>query len=145
MIDNIDEHSNAQNIYLFAQYDAEGDYCEVCLSDDGVGLLGSLKDAGREVLDSNDAMRKILGSGLSAKTEHGDIKRGTGIRYTRLAITNKEINGEFLIMSGDSVFLHTAADGEIFINFKDYFWQGTIVMIKLYKPVSKFNLYRYVR
>lgn len=45
----------------------------------------------------------------------------------------------------NTVFLRTSADGGIFVNFKDYFWQGTVVMIKLNKPVSKFNLYKYVR
>lgn len=145
MIDNIEEHSNARNIYLLAQYRVKSNSCEVCILDDGDGLLGSLKNAGRDVQDSQEALRKILETGLSAKTEYGDIKRGTGIKYTRLAITNKEINGEFMLMSGNAAFLHTAADGEIFINFKDYSWQGTIVMMKLNKPVSTFNLYHYVR
>jgi hypothetical protein len=145
MIDNIEEHSSATNMYLHSQYWAKSNSCEVCLADDGAGLLGSLKRVGREVNDSMDALRKILETGLSAKTEYGDIKQGTGIKNTRRAITNKEINGEFFIMSGNAAFLHSARIGEIFINFENYYWNGTIVMMKLNKPVSSFNLYNYVR
>jgi hypothetical protein len=145
MIDNIEEHSNAKNMYLFAQYWVKNNSCEVCLLDDGDGLLGSLKNVGRDVNNSYEALRKILETGLSAKTEYGDIKQGTGIKYTRLALTNREINGEFFIMSGNAAFLHSAKNGETFINFKNYFWQGAIVMMKLNKPISTFNLYNYVR
>ena len=82
---------------------------------------------------------------MSAKTEFGDIKRGTGIKSTRAAITNREQNGEFFVMSGNAAFLHTAAKGETFVTFQDYSWKGTIVMMKLNKPASSFNLYDYVR
>lgn len=145
MMDNIEEHSSAQNMYLHSRYWNKSNSCEVCLVDDGDGLLGSLRKAGRDVHDSNEALRRILETGLSAKTEYGDIKQGTGIKYTRLALTNKEINGEFFIMSGNAAFLHSAQIGEIFINFDRYFWQGTIVMMRFNKPISSFNLYNYVR
>lgn len=145
MIDNIEEHAKARNIYLHAQYQVQNNSCEVCLLDDGNGLLGSLRSAGREIQDSQEALRKILETGLSAKTESGKIIRGTGIKNTRLAITNQEINGEFLVLSGDAAFLHSARKGATFINIKNYFWQGTIVMMILNKPKSEFNLYDYVR
>ncbi len=145
IMDNIEEHSDAENIYLFAQYWPKNNSCEVCILDDGVGLLGSLKKAGRDVSDSADALKKILEKGLSSKTEYGDIMRGMGIKYTRAAITNKEINGEFFIMSGSAAFLHSAKSGENFINFKEYFWPGTLVMLRLNKPLATFNLYNYVK
>lgn len=145
LIDNIEEHSNAENLYLFAQYWTKNNSCEVCIMDDGIGLLGSLKNAGRDVNDSADALKRILEKGLSSKTEYGNIMRGTGIKYTRAAITNKEINGEFFIMSGEASFLHSAINGENFINFKKYFWQGTLVMLRLNRPIATFNLYNYVK
>ncbi len=145
MMDNIEEHSNCRNIYLLAQYWPIINSCELCLLDDGDGLFGSLKNAGRDVKDSQDALRKILETGLSAKTEYGEKERGTGIKNIRSVITNKEINGELFIMSGNSAFFHSAKSGEIFINFKDYFWRGTIVMMKLNKPINTFNLYDYVK
>lgn len=145
LFDNIEEHSSAKNIYLFAQYWPKYNSCELCLIDDGIGLLGSLKNAGRDVQNSEEALRKILETGLSAKTEFGDIRRGTGIKNTRASITNKEINGEFLIMSGNIVFLHSATQGQKFFKLSNYNWHGTIVTLRLNRPVSQFNLYNYVK
>jgi hypothetical protein len=148
MLDNIEEHAQADNVYVFAQYWPKNNSCELCIVDDGQGLLGSLVTAGREVSDSMDALQKILNLGLSAKTEYGGIggiKRGMGIKSTRDAITNKELNGEFFVMSGNSAFLHTAVAGETFITLQNYAWKGTIVMMKLNRPDSSFNLYNYVR
>lgn len=145
MLDNIEEHAQADNVYLFAQYWEKINSCELCIVDDGLGLFGSLSAAGRTVTDSMDALKKILNLGLSAKTEYGDTKRGMGIKSMRAAITNKELNGEFFVMSGDSAFLHTAADGEVFVTLQNYSWKGTIIMMKLNRPSSSFNLYNYVK
>lgn len=145
MFDNIEEHSNAKNVYLFAQYWAKSNACEICILDDGQGLFGSLKNVGRDVESDKDALRKILETGLSAKTEFGSIKRATGIKNTRAAITNKEINGEFFIMSGNAAFLHSARQGEKFFIFSNYSWNGTIITMKINRPISQFNLYNYVK
>lgn len=145
MLDNIEEHSEARNIYLCAQYWSKINSCEVCILDDGKGLYQSLKDAGRDVKDSQDAIKKILETGLSAKNEFGDIKRGTGIRHTRAAITSRELNGEYLIISGNGAYLHSAKEGEQFIKFSKYYWNGVIIMMKFNKPEVRFNLYDYVK
>ncbi len=145
MLDNIEEHAQAENVYVFAQYWTKNNSCELCILDDGQGLFGSLSNAGRDVIDSLDALKKILNMGLSAKTEYGDIRRGMGIKSTRAAITNRELNGEFFVMSGNAAFLHTVSNGEIFVTFQDYSWNGTVVMMKLNRPSSSFNLYDYVR
>ncbi|HOW24505.1 MAG TPA: hypothetical protein PK711_02445 [Bacteroidales bacterium] len=144
-LDNIKEHSNAQNIYIFAQYWPAINSCEICIVDDGKGFLGSLKSAGRDVLDSMDALKKVIEKGLSAKTGDPDSIRGTGIKNIRDAITNHEINGEFILISGDAGFVHTAKHEKKLMQIKDYFWQGTVVSMKLNKPPNVFNLYHYVK
>ena len=145
MFDNIEQHSNADNVYLFGQHFSQHYYCEICIVDDGQGLYGSLKNANRGVKDSQDALKKILESGLSAKTEYGELIRGTGINNTRIVLTNNEIKGEYFILSGNAAFLQTANSSPEFFTFHDYYWNGTIVMLKLYKPNSAFNLYNYVK
>lgn len=145
MFDNIKEHSQAKHVYLFAQYWAKNDSCEICIVDDGQGLYNSLKKAGRDVNDSEDALRKILETGLSAKDEFGEINRGTGIRSTRAALTSKEIHGEFFIMSGDAAFLHSTSEGEKFVRLSNYDWNGTIVMLRFNKPSSQFDIYKYIK
>ena len=119
--------------------------CEICIVDDGDGILGSLKNAGREVDDSLDALKKVLERGLSAKTEYGDFKRGTGIKNIIATLTNNELRGEYFIMSGSAGFLQSAQKGKILFNFANYTWKGTIIMMRLNRPLSQFNLYDYVR
>ncbi len=143
MLDNIEQHSHAKNVYLFAQYWANQNACEVCLLDDGIGLLGSLQQAGRDVYSHIEAVQKVIDLGLSAKTEHGEIIRGTGIKSTRRAITNHQIKGEFLLMSGNGAFLQTEAKKQ-FITLQSAQWKGTIVMMKLHKPLELFDLYNYI-
>ncbi len=145
MTTNVAEHASASNIYVFAQYWLQSNSCEICLLDNGQGVFGSLREAGREVKDSHDALDKVLKEGLSASDEHGDIKRGTGIRNTRKALVNKEINGEFFIMSGNSAFLHSSQAGERFFTLQNYSWQGTIIMLRINNPLRSFNMYKYVR
>lgn len=144
MLDNVKEHSLAENFYLLAQYWPTSNACEICLLDDGQGVYSSLKAAGRKVVDSRDALQQVLESGLSAKDEFGSIKRATGIRNTRKAITNHEIQGEFFILSGDSAFLHSSREGEKLIRLQNFFWNGTIIMLKINRPSTTFNMYTYV-
>ncbi len=131
MLDNIEEHSRAKNVYLFAQYWKKLNACEVCIIDDGVGIFESLKKARRDIKDHMDALKQVLETGLSSKTEFGDIKRGTGIRNTRLAITNKDIHGEFLIITGNAAFMHSATEGARF-----YHHLNSIYTIMLDKVIN---------
>jgi hypothetical protein len=144
MFDNIAEHSNAKNVYLFAQYWSKNNACEICILDDGQGLFGSLKNAGRNVENDQDALRKILNTGLSAKTEFGSIKRATGIKNTRAVITNKEINGEFFIMSGNAAFLQSAKR-KTFFSLLNYSWNGTMITMRINRPISQFDMYDYIK
>jgi hypothetical protein len=99
IIDNIELHADSQNTYILAQYWTAINTCEICFLDDGIGIFKSLKNAGKDVLNNMDALQKVLRNRLSSKEEFGESKRGTGIANTCVAIVNKEINGEFFILS----------------------------------------------
>ncbi len=143
-LDNIGEHANARNVYIFAQYWSRSNSCEICILDDGSGLYGSLKNAGRNVEDSFDALKKIIEQGLSAKTNDPDSIRGTGIKNMRDSIINQDINGEFILISGNAGFFQSFQREQL-ITIKDYFWKGTILVMKINKPLTVFNMLRYVR
>ncbi|MBL7138247.1 MAG: hypothetical protein ISS17_05700 [Bacteroidales bacterium] len=143
-LDNIEEHANARNIYIFAQYWRKSNSCEICILDDGDGLYGSLNKAGRDVTDSLDALKKIIEKGLSAKTGDPDSIRGTGIKNMRDSLINQEINGEFILISGNAGFFQSSQHEQL-ITIRDYFWNGTILAMKINKPLTVFNMYRYVR
>lgn len=111
--------------------------------DDGQGLLGSLLAAKRDVTSSEDAIKKIIEQGLSAKNEFGDIHRGTGLRMTRKAITSSEIKGEFLIASGDAAYIEKTGETTL-LNLSNSSLCGTIIMLKFEKPAVFPNIYDYV-
>ena len=145
MCANINEHSDAGNVFLFGQYWMKLNECEVCLLDDGVGILGSLVRAERDVANSLDALTKVIGEGLSAKDNEGSNQRGTGIRNTINVLTNRVVEGEFSILSGDACYTHSAMQGEQIFHMKDYSWKGTVVTMRLRKPVTHFSIYDHVR
>ena len=91
-----------------------------------------------------DALKKVIESGLSSKIEYSDSIRGAGIKNIRAALTNQEIKGELLIISNNAGFLHSASIGEKLLNFAEYSWNGTIVMMRFCKPMIPFNLHDYV-
>ncbi|MBN1198725.1 MAG: hypothetical protein JXA23_05180 [Bacteroidales bacterium] len=145
VIDNIDQHSKAENLFLFAQYWKRINTCEICIVDDGIGIYRSLLHAGRDVQSPMDAMNKMITSGLSSKFEYSGSQRGTGIKNIRDALTNREIKGEFLIISDSVGFIHSMQNGEKFLNFAPYSWSGTIIMLRFSKPTMPFDLYKYVK
>ncbi len=145
MFANIEEHSKAKNIYIFSQYWQKSNSCEICIIDDGQGLYNSLKNAGRNVINSKDALSSILERGLSAKNEFGEIQRGTGLKTTKALLINNELKGEFFIMSGNAAYFQSSKDKGIFINLSNYSWQGTIIMLKFKSPINQFSLYDYVK
>lgn len=103
-VTNVQEHSLASDVYVFAQYWPRSNAIEICILDNGLGFMGSLQRGGRDVKSHQDAMEKVLTRRLSAKNEGGEIYRGTGLWTTRQAILNQEIRGEFLLLSGDTAF-----------------------------------------
>lgn len=145
IFDNIDQHAKASNIYIFAQYWRRINTCEICILDDGIGIYRSLCNAGRDVQSPIDAMKKVIETGLSSKIEYSDSIRGTGVKNIRSALTNKEVNGEFLVVLDNSGFLHSASFGEKLLNFAEYSWGGTIIMMRFSKPTIPFDLYKYVK
>lgn len=145
MCDNISEHSEANSVFLFAQYWPRIESCEVCLLDNGCGLYKSLANAGREVQDSDDAMLKVINEGWSAKYDEGINARGTGIRNTISVLTNDIVKGEFSILSGSSLYCCSHTRGSQFFRLQEYDWNGTIVTMRFNKPASRMNIYDYIR
>lgn len=146
MTDNIIEHSNANNVYVFCQYWQKNDSCEICLLDDGSTILGSLKNAGRLVSDDYDAIEKVIKEHLSAKNEFGSIKRGTGIKNTINLLINEELKGNFCVISGSASYYIDSEHGNGRLErLHNCNWNGTIINMRFQKPRQKFNIYEYVQ
>jgi hypothetical protein len=140
MTDNINEHSNAKNAFIFSQYWRGNDSCAICLADDGIGFYKSLTKADKRVKDDLDAVKKVINDCLSAK----GYLRGTGIRNTIKLLSNKELNGFFCVLSGKAGYFIDSKGREHFLNLQNINWNGTLIYMGFKKPQSKFNIYDYV-
>ncbi len=145
MMDNILEHSESNHTFILSHYFNEAESCEICIADDGIGIFKSLLNANRNVKNDLDAIQKVITEALSAKDEFGSTKRGTGIRNTINLLSNDELNGFFCIISGRAGYFINNKYGNKFINFKNFYWQGTIVNFGFEKPQKNINIYEFVR
>lgn len=145
MIDNINEHSSASNSLIFAQHWQATNSCEICLSDNGIGMYQSLLDANRNVNSDMDALTQVITDCLSAKDEYGSIKRGTGIRNAINLLSNNKLNGYFCVISGNAGYYVDNQGRSRFLDLQKLNWNGTIVNMGFTKPQKKMDIYEFIR
>lgn len=146
LIANIKDHSLCSYGFIFSQY-LERERClNICISDDGITLLGSYKRNKRfaeQVGDSPAKAIKLANEGISTKGERGE--RGFGISTTRNMLV-QGLNGGFFMMSGNA-FFRSIKDkrNEVKELPKELYWNGTIVLLKIPVDVpDNFNIYSYL-
>lgn len=140
MIDNVEEHSKAHELWILSQYWHRLGELEICLLDDGIGFYNSYMNAGIPVRDRLEAIDKAV-KGISTKKLEG---QGYGINRSIYLITESSLNGEFLIISGNAAYFKKNKEtGNLF--FLDRIgWRGVIIMIKIKKPYSPINIYKFL-
>ncbi len=144
MVDNIYEHSNASIAFIFSQYWPRNNSCEICLADNGIGIFQSLLNAGRNVENEDDAIKKVINEYLSSKDEFGSSKRGTGIKNTIKVLSNNELNGYFCVIS-DNTGYYIDNQRDLFLNLQNTFLSGTMIDMGFQKPATNFDIYEYIR
>lgn len=145
MVDNINEHANANNAFIHSQFWPANNSCEICLVDNGIGFYNSLVKADKKVKNNIEAMKRVINERLSAKDKDGSQMRGTGIMNTINLLSNQELKGYFCIISNDAGYFINSEGKRTFLNLQELNWNGTIVNMGFKKPVSKFNIYEHIR
>lgn len=142
MIDNASDHSGASYILLCAQYFRKENQIEICLSDDGIGLLGSLSSIFNHITTDNEALKDVIQKQLSCRNPHSYYEPGQGIRTTREMLSSTDINGSFMIISGNAGY-YINAHIEKYFNLNYSSWNGTIVNMVIKVP-THVDIYKYV-
>lgn len=145
IFDNIVEHSQAETVHIFSQNWPKIEMCEICIVDNGIGLFNSLKNAGRNVTDSIDAMKKVIEDQLSSKKEataDGE-HHGMGIRTTQNILCNSDVRGSFTILSGESAFVNNHGN-KTYYSIVDYSYPGTVISLRIRKPRIKIDWKKHV-
>lgn len=141
---NYQEHSKGNEFRILSQFYPKSDELEICLLDNGIGIMESYKNAKVpiSVIDDAEAISKAV-NGISAKKGFGSEERGFGLRTSINLICNSELRGEFVLISGSAGYYSSHQISPIIFRMES-FWQGVIVAMRIYKPVTQIDIYDFI-
>ena len=143
LITNIEEHSNAGSAWIVTQSWPQKGEVEFCLVDDGIGIQQSLVNSGKEVTNHQEAVREAI-QGMSAKYSSMDLKgnRGHGLGSTVKLISSEELQGRFILISGDAAYARIHRQKPVITGFS-YNWGGVIAAGRIKFPKDLVNYCKY--
>ena len=142
LTNNINDHSEAEQGYVFAQFYPNSNYLDLCICDTGKGIYQSfLGNPKFNPANDIEAMQLAL-SGNSTKDRAE--ARGFGISTTRNMLVNG-LKGILFLWSGNTTFLQ-AVNKEAIVNIgENGYFQGTFVALRLPTIIpGGFNFYNFV-
>lgn len=143
LVCNIHQHSRARQGYIYCQYLKAEHTINLCIADDGYGILGSYirtRTHLNEVV--NDAIAlQYANNGYSTK---GLPERGFGLRTSRSVLVDG-LGGAYFMLSGSAFYRHQK-DGEGAVLLPPgIIWNGTIILLRIPIDIPKdFSLYPYL-
>lgn len=138
IIDNIEEHSEAQYGWINAQYYPTKEYLDMCILDRGITILGNYKKHGISISDDSEALKNAL-EGLSTRPE---TIRGSGFR-TFTNMIRGGFGGEMVVISGRAIAYANKQDLPLVKNLS-LDWQGTIIAIRIPRRSEPINYTLYI-
>jgi len=133
LLDNIYEHSQSLNGYVFSQYLEREGVIDLCIADTGITIAGSFERTGlyQEEIDGNETEAlKLANEGYSTKNRPEAENRGYGISTSKEMLV-VGMKGAFFMLSGGAFhrYEHGAND---YIDLKNIFrWHGTVVLMRI--------------
>lgn len=142
-IDNITEHSESDRGFICAQAYPTKRYLDICIADIGVTLLGSYMKLADNELENDLEAIKAANRGLSSKNLPDAENRGYGI-FTSKKMLIDGLCGQYMLMSGDAVYMKSKDINEFFTLPKGLRWNGTVVALRIPYQVPQFNYINYI-
>ena len=139
---NIVDHSGSTNGSIFAQFFISKNFMDVCIWDNGKGLLNSYIESGKHNPKSHSEAINFAVYGKS--TKNIPESRGFGLSTSKKMLV-KGLKGKFFIFSGDSFFLQTHDKEEVITIPQKYSVNGCYLALRI--PIlsnEKFNFYEYL-
>jgi anti-sigma regulatory factor (Ser/Thr protein kinase) len=125
--DNIVEHANSCSGWIMVQNFPTKGYLDVCIVDNGLGILGSYLRTGTPGID-NDAVaieRAINGQSTKQITE----TRGYGIDTSRRMLV-EGLTGKYFLFSGKSFYVYSNELDQI-VYLSNSGWNGTMLALQI--------------
>lgn len=142
LTNNINDHSGAEEGYLFAQFYPNNNYLDISICDAGKGIYESFLENPKFNPSTEIEAIQLALSGSSTKDR--PEARGFGISTTRNMVVNG-LKGIIFIWSGNTTFLQ-AVNKEAIVNIgKNGYFQGTFIGLRLPMIIpGSFNFYNFV-
>ena len=138
LVTNIFEHSKEKVGFLFAHYNQDKEYLDLCIVDYGRGLAKTYQEEQNLKLSDADAILEVL-KGHSTKS---NIERGYGVRTSKRVVC-EGLGGSFILLSGNTA-LYAEKGRDRLIELPDFYWQGVIVAYRVPKPKGPVEIAKYL-
>ena len=146
LICNIQQHACTDNGYIYSNYNEITDSVEIIIADLGISIYGSYVAAQKHLdkLGNSDAEALNLAqNGYSIKNLPDAENRGYGIS-SNIKMVVEGLLGEFAILSGNALMIHSANKKKIFTLPSEVDFKGTMVMVTIPATLpADFNIYNY--
>lgn len=143
MADNISEHSRSEYGYIFAQCYPTYGYADICLGDAGITVLGSYQLADNNEIQTDIEALKAANKGLSTKNLPESENRGYGLITSREMLVSG-LGGQYLMLSGDAVYVDTPNGGGYIEIPGGIRFKGTVIALRLPYRNDKFSYLNYL-
>lgn len=145
LIDNIYEHSESPNGYLFSQFLEHEGCIDLCIADTGITIFRSYEKAGlfqAEIgQDESEALR-MANEGRSTKNRPGAESRGYGISTSKRMLV-EGLGGSFFMISGGAFHRYEKNSLNYYAEVKDFFhWNGTLILLRI--PINTPHNFNYI-
>ena len=148
LIDNIYEHSESENCFLFSEFIQSENTLYLCIADSGITIYKSFEKRGlfqQEINgDESDALR-LANEGCSSKKRPGAENRGYGISTSKRMLV-EGLGGSFFMLSGNAFHRYENKTTNYFATMNQLFrWNGTMVLLRIPVDVPEgFNYVNYL-
>lgn len=143
--ENIYEHSESPNGYLFSQFLEHEGCIDLCIADTGITIFRSYEKAGlfqAEIgQDESEALR-MANEGRSTKNRPGAESRGYGISTSKRMLV-EGLGGSFFMISGGAFHRYEKNSLNYYAEVKDFFhWNGTLILLRI--PINTPDNFNYI-
>ncbi len=144
IVDNIIEHSDSERGYIFSQAYPKKEYLDICIADNGISLLGSYIKLNDNMFNDHLSAMKAANSGYSTKNLPNAENRGYGIATSKKMLVDG-LSGNFVMLSGNALFLKSKSVDQYSELPKVATWKGTIVAMRIPYVCASFNYINFVQ
>lgn len=142
LTNNINDHSGAENGFVFGQFYPSSNYFDLCISDHGKGIFHSYVGNARFTPNTELEALEFAINGRSTKDR--PEARGFGISTSRDMLVNG-LRGKFFIWSGNNAYVQSIEKVGLLNVPKDCYFQGTYIALRVPTVIPKdFNIYNYL-